>query len=57
MPTSFKSSATSSMSDTPLHIEMMHCGNRLGPELGMRFGGGMEHGELAHRLLAVFDEG
>ena len=25
-PTSFKSTATSSMSDMPLHIEMMHCG-------------------------------
>src|ERR1700760_464653 len=32
-PTSFKSSATSSMSDMPLHIEMMHWGITSGPNL------------------------
>ena len=32
-PASFSSSATSSMSDTPLHIEMMHWGMTSAPNL------------------------
>ena len=56
-PTSFRSTATSSMSDMPLHIEMMHWGIASATECRMRLGGGAEQGEFAERLLAVFDEG
>ena len=40
----------------PLHIEMMRMGDDVRAELGVRFGGGVEHRELAERLIAVLDE-
>ena len=55
-PASFSSTATSSMSDIPLHMEMMHWGIAAGPN---GHGPRRPHGKarVRRRFLAVFDKG
>ena len=56
-PASFSSTATSSMSDMPLHIEMMHWGITSLPNLACASAAAWNTREFARGLLAVFHEG